>query len=644
MTPAPSPTERFRARIDAAVTVARAGTAAGVVGRLACVGAAAVVVVAAVDLWLRRPGFWAGGSVVAAAIGLAAWRLLSSPARPPADRLRIAQAIEAAHPELGERVSRAVGFLDAMPGSVRPTGQAGHAPLQHGGSHPAAGSAPEISPVTRGLQSLAVEQAAAAVDGLGRPPVPGLRMELLWWAAGLAAVAAVWGTAVARPQAWGTAVRRQLAPATALRWPHAVVPAPQPADSAPRSRPDAASVPEATVAVWTQLESLRRLAGSAAERYATGRPVPFAELQRLLRRARDDSARAIAASNGGSGVLTAFAAEFGRLERLLAAEDDRDADAIATLRQSLDGLSALARAAAGIADASVFEAWLAGSLDRLFQRQPGLSRDELASPDRDDVDRLAGWQSDCAADIEADGDTIRRWVAGAADAAAVRAAVQRLDALDLPAFRQAAGDIQANRLFLAAAAASRAARPLAEVASLLGMPAFDATAGAGGPRFTSQTPRSLAELRRMQALIDDRLPPAGPATATAGEAAVARGAVGDAADGTQDRNRGPADAGTGVTGRGDDSPAGASATGEPTLGGGVADRATEALLSADARAALRGSRQQSRQDRVWNLLPERERPVGITAADVPVPASYRAAVDSYYQSLLEATQPEGSDP
>jgi hypothetical protein len=398
------------------------------------------------------------------------------------------------------------------------------------------------------------------------------------------------------------------------------------------------------VAVWTQLESLRRLAGSAAERYATGRPVPFAELQRLLRRARDDSARAIAASNGGSGVLTAFAAEFGRLERLLAAEDDRDADAIATLRQSLDGLSALARAAAGIADASVFEAWLAGSLDRLFQRQPGLSRDELASPDRDDVDRLAGWQSDCAADIEADGDTIRRWVAGAADAAAVRAAVQRLDALDLPAFRQAAGDIQANRLFLAAAAASRAARPLAEAASFLGMPAFAATAGAGGPRFTSQTPRSLAELRRMQALIDDRLPPAGPATATAGEAAVARGAVGAAAEGTQDRNRGPADAGTGVTGRGDDSPAGASATGEPTLGGGVADRATEALLSADARAALRGSRQQSRQDRVWNLLPERERPVGITAADVPVPASYRAAVDSYYQSLLEATQPEGSDP
>jgi hypothetical protein len=628
MTPAPSPTERFRARIDAAVAVARAGTAAGVVGRLACVGAAAVVVVAAVDLWLRRPGFWAGGSVVAAAIGLAAWRLFSSPARRPADRLRIAQAIEAAHPELGERVSRAVGFLDAMPG----------------GSHPAGGSAREISPVTRGLQSLAVEQAAAAVDGLGRPPVPGLRMELLWWAAGLAAVAAVWGTVVARPQAWGTAVRRQLAPATALRWPQAAVAAPQPADSAPRSRPDAASVPEATVAVWTQLESLRRLAGSAAERYATGRPVPFAELQRLLRRARDDSARAIAASNGGSGVLTAFAAEFGRLERLLAAEDDRDADAIATLRQSLDGLSALARAAAGIADASVFEAWLAGSLDRLFQRQPGLSRDELASPDRDDVDRLAGWQSDCAADIEADGDTIRRWVAGAADAAAVRAAVQRLDALDLPAFRQAAGDIQANRLFLAAAAASRAARPLAEAASFLGMPAFAATAGAGGPRFTSQTPRSLAELRRMQALIDDRLPPAGPATASAGEAAVARGAVGAAAEGTQDRNRGPADAGTGVTGRGDDSPAGASATGEPTLGGGVADRATEALLSADARAALRGSRQQSRQDRVWNLLPERERPVGITAADVPVPASYRAAVDSYYQSLLEATQPEGSDP
>jgi hypothetical protein len=628
MTPAPSPTERFRARIDAAVAVARAGTAAGVVGRLACVGAAAVVVVAAVDLWLRRPGFWAGGSVVAAAIGLAAWRLFSSPARRPADRLRIAQAIEAAHPELGERVSRAVGFLDAMPG----------------GSHPAGGSAREISPVTRGLQSLAVEQAAAAVDGLGRPPVPGLRMELLWWAAGLAAVAAVWGTVVARPQAWGTAVRRQLAPATALRWPQAAVAAPQPADSAPRSRPDAASVPEATVAVWTQLESLRRLAGSAAERYATGRPVPFAELQRLLQRARDDSARAIAASNGGSGVLTAFAAEFGRLERLLAAEDDRDADAIATLRQSLDGLSALARAAAGIADASVFEAWLAGSLDRLFQRQPGLSRDELASPDRDDVDRLAGWQSDCAADIEADGDTIRRWVAGAADAAAVRAAVQRLDALDLPAFRQAAGDIQANRLFLAAAAASRAARPLAEAASFLGMPAFAATAGAGGPRFTSQTPRSLAELRRMQALIDDRLPPAGPATASAGEAAVARGAVGAAAEGTQDRNRGPADAGTGVTGRGDDSPAGASATGEPTLGGGVADRATEALLSADARAALRGSRQQSRQDRVWNLLPERERPVGITAADVPVPASYRAAVDSYYQSLLEATQPEGSDP
>ena len=52
----------------------------------------------------------------------------------------------------------------------------------------------------------------------------------------------------------------------------------------------------------------------------------------------------------------------------------------------------------------------------------------------------------------------------------------------------------------------------------------------------------------------------------------------------------------------------------------------------------------NRQQRVWNLLPPRERPAGMRADDVPVAAAYRAAVEAYYRSLLESSEPGGTPP
>jgi hypothetical protein len=641
--PASPIVERFRGRIDAAVAAARAAAVAGLVGRLACVAASAVVAVAALDLALRRPGFWAGGSVVAAVVAVAAWRLLAGFGRRFADRLRIARAFETAHPELGERVSRAVEFLDDLPdgsaarGSDRTVQATPTEPRRDGSHRPAV---PEMSPVTRGLRSLALEQAAAAVDGLGRPPMPGLRAELLWCVTGLAAVAAVWAAAVARPQSWGIAVRRQLAPATAVRWPDRTLPSTPPGQP-PASQTAAVPVPDATVSAWAQLESLRRQADAAAAAHAAGKPVPSAELRRLLRKVRDDSAAAAAGMPAGAAVLHAFALETGRVESLLAAGQDREADGLALLRRSLDRLSALATAAAGIADAAALEKRLASAVGDLFRRQPGVARGDLAPPARDAIDRIAVLQAESLAGIDADTETIRGWKPDAGADAAVENAVtqrlaavtQRLEAVAGATPRESVADIEANRLARAAAAAAHAADRLAEAASLLGMPAFDIARDGSAARPASRAVRPLAELRRLQASAD-------LATAAVGRTDTDGGPMVDA-------GRAPGDAGSpgaagGRADEGEDSRSGGFAAGGPTSGG--AEGAAAAGRPADGRSGSKALRPLSRQDRVWNLLPDRERPLGIAAADVPVPPSYREAVDAYFQSLLEATRPEDGAP
>ena len=46
------------------------------------------------------------------------------------------------------------------------------------------------------------------------------------------------------------------------------------------------------------------------------------------------------------------------------------------------------------------------------------------------------------------------------------------------------------------------------------------------------------------------------------------------------------------------------------------------------------------QARVWSLLPEAVQPFASSGGDADVPTDYRAAVDRYYQLVLEQLVPE----
>lgn len=175
----------LRNRIDRAVLLARCARMAGCLGRAACIAVPVVMVAAACDTVLHPRDFPPGRFVIAGAtvLGLviAWWRW--SGTRPT--RLDAALAAEAVHPELGERISRAVGFLEEP-----------EEPADHG--------------MGRGLRGLAVTQAAAAAARISRMPTPGLHTHAPWMAAGVAAVGSLVGAALLLPSPWGEAVRRQM--------------------------------------------------------------------------------------------------------------------------------------------------------------------------------------------------------------------------------------------------------------------------------------------------------------------------------------------------------------------------------------------------------------------------------------------------
>ena len=177
--------QRLRNRIDRAVLLARCARMAGWLGRAGCIAVPVVIVASACDAFLQPRGFPAGRFVAAGATALwlviAWWRW--SGARPT--RLDAALAAEAAHPELGERISRAVGFLEEP-----------DEPADHG--------------MGRGLRGLAVTQAATAAARIGRMPTPGLLAHAPWMAAGIASVGSLVGAAMLLPSPWGEAVRRQM--------------------------------------------------------------------------------------------------------------------------------------------------------------------------------------------------------------------------------------------------------------------------------------------------------------------------------------------------------------------------------------------------------------------------------------------------
>lgn len=173
MRPRRDPSTRLARLIDRAVVIARAGRLLDLLGRLVCasiLAMLAVLLARAVGLGLAFP---AGPIAVAAAVGVAAWQA-SRRWRWP-DRLATAMAVERADPRIGERISRAVGFI--------------------GVPHDEPGT-PKDPPVLE-LMAEALDEAATVLEGLNvdgsgdRHSVRGSLLSLRWPAAGLAAAAAV---------------------------------------------------------------------------------------------------------------------------------------------------------------------------------------------------------------------------------------------------------------------------------------------------------------------------------------------------------------------------------------------------------------------------------------------------------------------
>jgi hypothetical protein len=163
--------DALRDRLDRTVAAAAAIRILGWLGRLACIAVAASLIVAAGDavvgplativVWMACGGLTCCGAI-------AAWRQFAAP-RPR--RLDIALAAEATAPQIGERISRAVGFLDD-----------------------------QAEDDLGGWKTLALADAAAAATQVARLPVPGLRGHAGWLAAGSVMLACLAATSPWRPR------------------------------------------------------------------------------------------------------------------------------------------------------------------------------------------------------------------------------------------------------------------------------------------------------------------------------------------------------------------------------------------------------------------------------------------------------------
>ncbi len=150
----------LRTRLDRGVRMAQAVWLAGWLGRFAVCAVAAFVAVTLINRLLAPAGVAIGrGPVVAALLAAAAVAWCRWGGRAPT-RLDVAQATEAAHVDVGERISRAVAFLDRPAGGV------------------------QEPPLTADLRELALEDAARAAGAIRRLPVPGLKRQMPWAVAG----------------------------------------------------------------------------------------------------------------------------------------------------------------------------------------------------------------------------------------------------------------------------------------------------------------------------------------------------------------------------------------------------------------------------------------------------------------------------
>lgn len=313
----------------------------GWLGRLACLVVLAVLVAALADVASGAGGLPAGHFVVTAVAVLGAvvvwWRWAGT----APTRLDVARAAEAIHPGVGERLSRAIEFLDDP---AAPRGE---------------------RDMTLGLRRVAATDAAAAAAAMSRLPAPGCAFHLPWAAAGAAAVAMLVASILLLPGSWGLAVRRQVPWGAGADRPVAAVPGRErsgPAGDVPQAAsadtaPIAAAIAELSAA--SVLES--RLAGLLAARFAVapGRPVFTLpdDMRRDLPTLAAIHAEAVGTARRVRDILEtidvpAARPAAGRLTALLRADDERVTDAITTNRLALaaDGAG---RFAAGLVETVV---------------------------------------------------------------------------------------------------------------------------------------------------------------------------------------------------------------------------------------------------------------------------------------------------
>lgn len=309
----------LRSRLDRGVTMALAVWLAGWLGRLAVCAVAAFAAVALVNRLLAPAGVAVGrGPVIAAVLAAAAATWWRWGGRAPT-RLDVARAIEATHLDVGERVSRAVAFLDLPPVAV------------------------QEPPLTAGFRELALEEAARAAGAIRRLPVPGLARHMPWAVAGsIAGLAWLASMQMASREVAETLPRETLSTAS-------------PTVTAAADHAEAAARLAALAAVEARLaEVLARRFAAAPGQMVDSLPEMqqrdlaalagvHEESRQAVHRVRDDLA--------ASETLAAQAAG-GQLESLMDSSADAVADAITTNRlataaaaaqQWADTLAAVAR-------------------------------------------------------------------------------------------------------------------------------------------------------------------------------------------------------------------------------------------------------------------------------------------------------------
>ncbi len=507
----------------------------------------------------------AGAILLSAAAAWAMARWLKR-ATPYPGALATSLRLEQSTPRLGERISRAVG----LPASPRR-------------------GLPSIASLQARLQEAAVRDATEALATIRLPAWCGRQVEVRAAAVMLTMACLAWlalgGVWTAGSEEWRAAIAVQF-------WDP-----PSPGVGAPRHRHEEQtphlSTPEATRAVYLAVVDLQSK-WHAIPAAAPASPAATAALAREAVRAEE--ALTLHTPPGEPPPLVLAALSRGLTNAASMAADGVPSDEVAAL---LEDLIAMARAAAGLADAAEVIGEASRMLFAAAGRSAGLAHDELNAAEqawREDVHRAL---DAVAAGITADADYLAHHGVAAATQGSIFLTGDIAEA------------VQGNRLFLAGKTLAETAASLTALADALAMPpltdrAVPSVAATARRRLATLPQPSSIDLpteRRAIALPNESPGPA------ASETAVAAVDPGDVPDASQPQTTTQA----------------TSAGGEPT---GLAAQSGSA-----SQARVEGSA--SHATSVW--IPQPTRP-GETA---PQPANRTpAAAPGYFRRLLNGATPD----